>query len=355
MNKMTKGLLLPGGFLIFLVLMYACGGEKAAAPVDPARPVGILKVSRQEIGLPLSVAGRLAAEKGIRLGFKLGGVIRSIPVREGDRVKKGQLLAMLDQRETAAQHQVVQAAFDKAERDLKRVESLHHDRAATDQQLQDVRTARDVARGQLDTLNYNLSTTQLRAEGDGLVLRRLAEPGEVIGPGMPVIYYALGSHRWVLRAALSEGQILEVSMGAAARIQLSAYPDRFFPGRVTEVAAGLNPGSGGYEVEILLEETDARLLSGFVGRADIEPARKSSAWQVPLESLVNADGRQADLFVVETGRALRKPVNMLHLSDAGAVVQGDLGEEILVVVKGATSLKSGDAVVAEGSDQGGRP
>jgi len=340
------------GLVTSMWLIWSCSKAEKRQSLTPGRSVGVQTVKRQEIGIPLLVAGRMAAHSGIRLGFKLGGIVERIPVNEGDQVKKGQLLAQLNPSDIKAQLNVAKAALEKARRDLRRVEGLFADKAATEQQLSDVQTALAVASAQYQALQYNSQTTRLVADAEGVILKRLAEPGEVVGPGMPVLFLASGKKQWVLRAGVSERHILETERGASAQVFLSAYGERVFGGRVSEVGASINPASGAYEVEILLDEVDVPILAGFIGRAEIQPKNKQLAYLVPFEALVDADGLKADIFVLESGKAMRKAVILVHFFNNKAAVAAELGDSFILVVKGAAYLKDGDEVQVAGRPSG---
>ena len=114
-------------------------------------------------------------------------MIRSIACREGQRVRKGQRLAEIEQTEINAQVEQARQAYEKAQRDVERGERLYGDKVISLEQLQDLRTQTAVAEAGLNSAEFNWNYAAIVAPRDGTVLRRLAEERELVAAGSPVI------------------------------------------------------------------------------------------------------------------------------------------------------------------------
>ena len=140
----------PALVLVLTAALVACGGTGDAPDAGAAAtPVRVTEAQRQSLGTSLRTVGTIAPAEEVRLSFKTGGIVASVPVDAGDRVAEGQLLASLVQEEVAAAVAQARALADKAERDLERGRALYADEVATREQLDDLQTASDVARAQL--------------------------------------------------------------------------------------------------------------------------------------------------------------------------------------------------------------
>jgi multidrug efflux pump subunit AcrA (membrane-fusion protein) len=101
-------------------------------------------------------------------------------VKEGDAIKKGQVLAVLDLTEINAQVTQATLAFEKAERDYKRLSNLYRDSVVTLEQFQNAGTGLDIAREQLTAARFNRTFSEIRASENGYILRKFVNEGQVI-------------------------------------------------------------------------------------------------------------------------------------------------------------------------------
>jgi len=325
------------------LLVAACGGSEPAPGIPQAKPVRVAEVSQAAVQSGLRAVGTLAPADEIRLSFKTGGVVASVSVEQGDRVRAGQVLAALAQEEVAAAVAQARALAEKAERDLERGRALYADEVATREQLEDLQTARDVAQANLRAAEFNARFSRIEAPAEGIVLRRLAEPDELVSPGQPVLVVGDTSGGWVVRAALSDRDVVRVRQGDAAEVTLDAYPGRRFDAKVVEMASAADPVTG----------ADVRLVQGLVAKVEMTGTSGSAVPVVPVHALLEADGSEAIVYVVatrETGDvAQRVAVRVGRLvGDRVEVLSGLAGGERLVT-EGASYLRDGDAVRVVGA------
>lgn len=313
-----------------------CGNGQQPAPVKAASPVRVAVVETAPVTESLRAVGVVAPADEVRLSFKTGGVVRSIEVQQGERVRAGQLLATLMQDEVAAAVSQARAVAEKAARDLERGQALLADEVATREQVEDLATANAVAAAQLRAALFNARHSRIEAPADGVVLRRLAEPDELVAAGQPVLVVGNTGSGWIVRAALSDRDVVRVQEGQAAEVTLDAFPGRRFTARVTEIAAAADPQTGTYEMKLAVDPAGARFVQGLVAKAVIADDDAESVAVVPVSSLLEADGSEATVFVVAEGGVAKKV----------AVQTGRLLGERVEVLRG---LAPGERVVTEGA------
>jgi len=318
---------------------------KPAVTPDTVRSVRTAPVVFDSTPQPVTGTGVLAARDELQLGFKIGGVIARLTVREGQTVARGQTLAVLDLREIDAQVAKAQSAVAKAERDAERAKRLYRDSVVTLAQMQDASTALDVARSDLEAARFNRQYATIVAPAPGTILRRLAEPGELVAPGAPVVALASATGGRVLRVGLSDRDLMRVRLGLPATVRFDAIPERVFAGTVREVAAAATSGTGTYAVEIALP-TAASLATGLVGRVEIQSVGGERTALVPIESIVEADGDKATVYALDSTRthARRLPVTIAFVRGDRVAVRGALDGVGAVVTEGAAYLDDGTAV-----------
>jgi multidrug efflux system membrane fusion protein len=324
-------------------LLWGCGQAKAVAPAEVlAQPVRVAPVARQTYSPPVHAVGISSGKEEIKLSFKNGGTVESLRVEAGAHVRKGQVLATLNQVEIRAQVRQARANLDKAERDERRVKELQQSGSTPVADVENAQTALEVARAGLDTAAYNAGVAEIVAPEDGTIVRRLVEVNESVGGGQPI--YALRSSRrgFVVRVGLADREAVEVQLGAPAKITFDAYPGRTFEGQLTELATAASPRTGTYEAEIKIDAGGTELLSGLVAHVELAQAKPETVDMIPIEALVEGSGNHGQVFTLDADNRARKlPVQIAFIDgDRVAIAQG-LESVHEVVTDGASYLSQG--------------
>jgi multidrug efflux system membrane fusion protein len=342
MNSRTWAL---GATLLCAVHSTACSAESARA--EPAREaaavaVRLSEVERGPVPRPVHAAGLLGDGSAVTLSFKVGGVVTRVLVREGERVRRGQLLAAIDPTELEAGLSQADRAVEKAERDLARLRLLHETQSAPLADLQNAETGLSVARASAQAAAFNARHAAVLAPEDGVVDRRMVEVGEVVGPGRPAFQISTSRQRARVRVALVDRDVLDVKLGDAASVVFDARPAQPFAAHVSEIAGTASPGTGTFAVELTLDEAPAGLPAGLTAKVEI--ARVEAAASVPLSALVDGEGRSAAVFVLDGKHARRVPVALSFLAGDRAVLASGLEHAEAVIDQGAAQLADGALV-----------
>lgn len=327
--------MVAGGFVLSLA---ACGTRTPEPPTDTVVRVRTMIADVQEVVSPIRTSGKLASRTESRLGFKTGGIIMEILVREGQNVGEGQLLARLNLEEIESQVRQAGFVLEKAERDHARALNLYRDSVATLEQLQNSETALEVARSNARIADFNLSFSTIRAPSQGKILKRVAEENEIISPGYPVFIFASTQGDWIVRSSLTDQDVVRVNMLDSALISFDAYPGEVFRGLVSETGTAADPYTGTYEIEIQLVRKPARLVSGLIANIRIFPSETEKKIILPMESLVEGTGLTGYVYVLESDRPVRREVSLARLVDEGMVVESGIGVGDEVVIQGARYL-----------------
>jgi RND family efflux transporter MFP subunit len=294
----------------------------------------------------LSASGVIVNKDEAKLSFKVGGVIKRIAVNAGDRVRKGQRLAEVEL--TEIQAQVVQARelAEQAARDLGRGERLYAEQVIPLEQLQQLRTQASVANSRLAATRFNEDYSSIVAPQDGTILKKLAEERELAAAGQPILIFGGHQQGFVFRAGLADRDIVRVHAKDPATIEFDAFPGQHFKGMVSEIGRATDTGSGLFPIEISLEPSASKLVSGLVAHALIEtptPAQ-SSLVHIPIGAILEGDKDRASVFVVEQEIARRRAVRIAFIqNDFVALTDGvRVGEQ--VVTDGALYVDDGERV-----------
>jgi RND family efflux transporter MFP subunit len=284
------------------------------------------------------------------LSFKIGGFVEEIRVDEGDRVRKGQVLAHLDLEEINAQVQRAEANLAKARRDLRRAKALYQDSVATLEEKQNAQTAVDVAASDLQVARFNKQHSTIVAPADGQILRRMAEENEQLPAGTPVFEFGAETEGWVMRVGLADEDVVTLRLGSPAEVQFDAFPEETFEARVTEIADAAEPISGTFEVELQIADPEGKLKSGLIGKADITPVDTKRYFFVPTSAIVEGDGQFGVVYgLAESSRdgaenahrVERRSVRIERILGEQVAIRSGLDGVERVVTRGGPYLEDG--------------
>lgn len=332
------------------VLLSACQTEQEqstnSAPSEVV-PVKTVLLQKQYSSAPILSSGQFSTDDETWLSFKTGGVVSHVYVEAGDEVRKGQLLATLNLTEINAQVSQASIMYEKAQRDLKRAESLYRDSVATKEQFQNAQTGLDIAKQQLDAARFNLNYSEIRAQADGVVLRKMVNDGEVVGPGMPVLQTnTKGSTDWVLRVALSDKDWVRVSIGDSAVVNIEALGLSAIAARVSEKSETADPYTGAFEVELKLPGNKSKdIANGMFAKATIFSKKQNEVWQVPYDAVLDGNAEGGFVFVTsDMQTAMKVPVRIARLGDTYLEVTGGLENYPALIVSGSAYLTHNSSI-----------
>jgi membrane fusion protein, multidrug efflux system len=301
--------------LLFLasisVTFYACGSKVAESKTkeaDKPIPVKLISIKQEAADNIINVTGYLSTENETKLSFKTGGVIDRIFVKEGDNIRKGQLLATIKSTEISAQVQQVQLSVQKAERDYQRAQNLYTDSVATLEQLQNARTGLDMARQNLSQVSFNQQFSKIYATQDGFVIRKMKNEGELSEPGGAVLITGGVSNTsaWVLTTGVSDKEWSLIEKGNVAAVSFEAFAGKTFPAIVSKKSLASDPVDGSFRLELKVNVGKEKPATGMFGKASITSNNKQTGYTIPYESLLEANGKNGFVFASNDGKTVKR-------------------------------------------------
>jgi len=341
-STMKQILFFIGGLLLFLSGCKPSGHQETEA--GTATRVRIQPAAYKEYKLPVRATGMLSTATEMKLSFKTGGIVKGIYVREGSSVKRGAVLMELDLSEIRAQVKQAHIGMDKAGRELTRAKNLYRDSVVTLEQYQNAESAWELAKSQVQIADFNLRHSRITAPSDGKIQKILVETSEVIGPGYPAILFASTEDDWIVRAALTDKDIVKLTLGNSAKVYMDAYPGISFKALVTELGTVADPVTATYEVELLIVEARPGFRTGFISRAEIFPATLQRSLVLPIHSLIDATDHRAFVFIHRDGKVEKRSVRTGDLIGEEVAILEGLHEGEEVITDGAKYLREGSGV-----------
>ena len=320
-------------------------------------PADVARAQNAELGLQLALSGGLRAVDSALVKAKVAAEVKSLGVREGDRVRAGQLIGRLDDTEyrlrlRQAQDQVAaaQAQLDTAQRSYDNNRALvgqgFISRNALDTSantLAGAQASMQAARAAADLTRKAVADTEIRAPIAGLVSQRLVQPGERIGVDGRLVEI-VDLSRIELEAAVAPEDVLRLRVGQAAQVTIAGLPEPV-AARVARISPSAMTGTRSVLAYLSLERTEG-LRQGLFARATVEVQRRS-ALVVPA-SAVRDDQAQPYVLAVENGVAVARTV---VLGARGEVQVNGQRESAVEITRG---LEAG-AVVLRGTVGALRP
>lgn len=394
-----------------LLLLLALGGGGLLAWKGAQRALGprvaVTRVTRRPVIQTVVASGRVMSPGEVSLGSTLGGVVRAVHAREGERVAAGALLVELDDAELAAQVAQARAGVlvaasrvgqlrgvgarmadesaRQAESNLRaaesvwaRQQSLHRAGAVSDTEFESARRAVEVARSQLASARVSATgsrdgggdarvavASRVQAEAAlwvaearaaqarvvapaaGVIARRSVEPGDVVAPGRALLVL-LRDGPTELTATPDERNLADLRVGQAAHASAEAFPDRSFDAVVSYLAPTIDALRGTVEVRLRVPAAPDYLRPAMTVSVEVEVGRSPSALTLPAEAVRDAATRDPWVLVAGgDGRAARRPVRLGLRGDRVVEVTAGLGERDAVIPPSAP-VTAGQRVRATG-------
>src|SRR5208282_2234014 len=360
--------------LVVLAAASAAGYEIYGRTIGRPPEVQTALVTIKQAGQPgtiLTGSGYIVTQhKYITVGTKQFGQIIEEPIEEGQHIKKGDLLARIDDAEYKAELRQFMADRDLAIADIKLFESqaerervLFRNGVAsrdqldiTENKLAEAQAALEKDESSIDFWNTQVKQCVIRSPINGLVLSKVHEVGDMIfygsqpsaGAGVADIATLADTEDMRAEVDINESDIGKVTMGMPATVLLDAYPDRPFDARVVKIYPEADRQKGTVKVEVHILNPDLAVVKpemsvkiSFLGGSPVEA--EAPLVLVPKKAVVT-EGSQNYVWLVRDDKAQRVNVSTGHeYQDGVQVLQGLSGGETVIVVP-PTQLHDGQAV-----------
>lgn len=365
MNRKKHAITVLSMLMIGLIATLAgCTNERnpAAAPPETVNNVSVIVAQKTAVPDWLEAVGTVRAAQTSQVSSQMMSNIVEIRTHEGDRVQKGQVLAIIDDAQprsvvnqataaVAASEQEVAAAdsdFALADATLKRYQQLYEKKSVSPQEFDEIKARyqsavahRDMARaGQsqanaaLTQARTSLGYTRLRAPFAGVVTQKMADEGTLASPGMPV-FTIEDTRSYRLEVTVNESDIRLVHPGQAAPVSIDALGNAQLMGKVVQIVPAADPASRSFLVKVGLP-SDARLRSGLFGRAEFSRGQRESLL-IPRASVVER-GQLQGVYVLDANQIAELRYVTLGNSTGGQI-------EVL------SGLQDGEKLVAAPGDR----
>ena len=378
-------------FVVTLIFLFAVGGLLYGLGVGPFKEgdakgkqrerrgrrnrtvaVEVAKVKIGDVEEKLSYVGSLLPDASVTVAPKISGRVEQVLVEVGDRVKEGQVLAVMDKEELTeelnealASLKVYEATLIGKEAELQdqkrkldrskillertliareQVDTLETQVLSANAQVELTKAHMAQMKARLDNARIRLKSTEVISPFAGFVSKRFIDRGAQVNANTPMVSIVDISSVKVT-VAVVEGDYRKILPGQVAAVTADAYPGRRFQGRVARMAPVLDQETRTGEVEIELPNPEADLKPGMFARAEIVAQRRSGVLLVPKGAQVKTQEGYGVYKILGDGDRVGLVTIKPGLGQNGWVeVQGKLNEGDRIVTLGSNLLRDGQRV-----------
>ncbi len=360
-------------------------------------------VVRSDIVQTIVATGRVETPSVVTLGMASAGIVSSVPVNEGDKVAKGDVLVSIDDSDARSAYEQAQAAvrqseaklaqiggsglasaqealaqaaaaFRNADQKYERVSHLAITGLVSEAAVDDAKQAYDVAQSQVRNAEaavanaspkgndflvaqsaleqskaaaraseIKLRNTRLLAPANGVIISRSAEVGMVVQPGVGLVEFAPAiAKRLVL--LIDERNLGKIKLGLAAIASPDAYPDERFNAVLTFINPIINADRGSFEVKLDVPEPPAYLKEGMTVSVDIEILRRDNALVIDTSDIRDASSGKPYVLAIVDGRVANRPVVLGASGGGKSEITSGLAEGDQIVPSALSTIAAGQKV-----------
>ena len=402
MPSLRERLRLRGWHLAALALLVVLAGYGAVRfAFGPS--VEVTRVVRRDVVQSIVASGRVETPYRVDIGSQVVGTVAQVPVAEGERVKAGQVLIVLDSREAEALAKQAEVAVAQAQARLRQLRelqlpvashslrqaqvNLENARATQERNrrlyesgfigksaLDESQRALDVAQTQVDSARKQVETARpkgsdyamaatalaqaqaslqaararlayatIAAPRDGILIARDVEVGDVVQPGKSLMVLSPEGETQIV-VQIDERNLGRLKVGQPALASADAYPNERFRAEVVYINPGVDPQRGTVEVKLRVPDPPAYVRQDMTVSVDVEIDRHADALAVPADSVRDLGGAKPWVLKVDGSRTRRQDVALGLRGEGWVEVRSGLKGGDLVVPAADTSVKPGQRV-----------
>jgi membrane fusion protein, multidrug efflux system len=328
------------------ILLASCGATEKKTDVSSEIAIPIVTEPVQLItsASELSVSGNVEGFKTVHLGFLVGGKINYIAAEEGQMLSRGQMAASLDPTNYSLAKQAADVQVQQLTDDYNRLKIMHERTSVSESDFKKIGFALDEAYTQQRLQGKNLSDTKLYSPVSGVLLKKLAETGEVTGVGNPILVIADISTVKV-NAYIPENELHNIQLGQKATVEISAL-DTSFQGKIIEVGSAADPASRAFTVKVEVPNPKSLIRPGMVAEIKLSSKESHPAITIPAEAVLRNTNEESYVYVVDRqqNKVFMRKVSTGQLVNNRIEITNGLNNGDVIVTGGQQKLSDGTLV-----------
>jgi membrane fusion protein, multidrug efflux system len=319
--------------------------EKASAvPEEFEIPVQVTSVTQKTLFNGLTATGEFKGWEEVMVVAESQGSVQHLQVKEGQKIRKGQIIAKVDAVSLSTQLNSAQSAFAKAEKDVARYERLLKVGAVSQSALEDMRIQSENAQANIAQINQQLGFTVIKSPINGVVNKLLVEETSFVMPGNQIAEI-VQVDRLKIIVNIAEDNLSKINEGQQVSVKTDVFPLEVFKGTVSNISVKAD-ASRKFQITIEVENTkENQLRAGLFAEVNFDALQSNdaSAMVIPREAIVGSLQNPA-VYVVNGNEVNLQKIKIGAVINGEVIVLDGLENDQMIVTKGIINLTEGTKV-----------
>ena len=314
------------------------------------RPVSVIKPEVSEFKHYISVQGSLMSDDMVNASSDLGGRVMKLSVKEGQNVRKGQLIADLDMETLDKQRAELLKTLELAEEVYARQERLWSQNIGSELQYLQAKNNKERLEKSLETLDFNKAKSKVYAPISGSVLSLNIKAGEMAGPGMPIVTL-LNVSNIKVSAEVPESYLKAIKKGDKIEVELPALGETR-TATINLIGNAINPANRTFKIEASLRNSDKVLKPNLLANVKLNDYTKADAISIPVELVQQEVGGKSYVYSVQEKdnnlTAQKIYVTTGEVQDGKIIINEGLKGDEQLILDGARMVVNDEVVEIKG-------
>lgn len=311
---------------------------------DKATKVKVIQASSRGLSVSNRYSGTVEGATGSSLSFSVPGTVNNVYVKNGDYVRKGQIIASIDTISIKSSYNAAKAALDQAQDAYNRLKLLHDEKSLADIKWVDIQSKLQQARSMEKMAEKNLKDCYLKAPFSGVIAEKSMEVGQNVVPGIPVAKI-VAVQQIKVNVSVPECDISDIKIGDKAMLIVSAVGNSYLEGSVVERAIVANPLSRSYEVKIAVDNKDNLLLPGMVTEVCILGKTDKTGIILPANVIQIDEKNNNFVWVNSDGKARKRIVDCGEYTSEGVIINEGISNGDEIIISGQQKVSDGSTII----------
>ena len=339
---MNRGISIVGLVALTTLCLTNCSKKQTFETTSKIIPVKVMDVGFSDHSISRNYVGTVEESSAVSLGFSGMGTVERVLVSEGERVRKGQLLAVLNSSTALNAYDVAKSTLYQAQDAYNRLKPLHEKGSITDIQFIEVETGLEKAKAMEAIARKSVDDCNLYASMNGVISKRSIEEGVNVMPGMSA-FKLVSIDEIYINVPIPENEIGGVKTGQTATVTVPAIGQQEYKGAVDKKGVEGNPVSRTYAIKIKIGNPRSELMPGMVCKVLMQNEADGAAQKivVPNRSVQMTPDNKRFVWLADGNIAKRRFITVGSLSDYGIIVENGLAAGDRLIVEGYTKISEG--------------
>lgn len=330
-----------------VLLLWSCSNGKVQEKNASKTSVKVqtLTLDSSYIGSPhRNYVGTIEAQATVSLSFSNGGLITSLPLNEGQKARKGQLLGKLDSQTAQSSYNAARSTLEQAEDGYKRAQKVYEQGSLPEVKWIEIQSKVEQARAMEQIAKKSLNDCNLYAPFSGMVGSYLLEEGSNALPMQPVMTF-LNIDTVIVKFSVPENEISSVQLGDELSIVVAALDYKQFSCHITEKGVAANTLSHSYTVKASIANKDYSLLPGMVSKVLYGPSSEEQTLNIPA-NIIQTGSQGYYVWINDNGIAKRQNVKVGNYVGDNVIIKEGLKIGQQIITEGYLKLSDGCKIEA---------